>query len=127
MAWDEKNVRQQDYFTCLANIAANRVGEPLVWDYVRENWPNMVKRFGLNERYLGSMIPSITRRFSTETKLQEIKQFFAKYPEAGAGATARKSALENVQNNIQWLKNNEAKVGAWLKNKVGEIGDDDSD
>lgn len=120
-------MRQQDYFTCLANIAANRVGEPLVWDYVRENWPNMVKRFGLNERYLGSMIPSITRRFATETKLQEMKQFFEKYPEAGAGATARKSALENVQNNMQWLKNNEAKVGAWLKNKVGEKGFDDSD
>lgn len=115
MAWDPKNVRGQDYFNCLLNIAENRIGEPIVWDYVREQWPEMVKRFGLNERYMGSMIPGITAGFSTETKLSEMKQFFEKYPEAGAGAAARKTALETVQNNIQWLQNNEAKVGVWLK------------
>lgn len=96
------------------SIASNPVGEPLVWDYVRENWPKMVKRFGLNERYLGGMIPGITGSFATETKLQELKQFFEKYPDAGAGAAARKQAVQRIEINIQWLKNNENKVGAWL-------------
>lgn len=72
MAWEESNVRGQDYFTCIQNIAANRAGENIVWDYVRENWPKLVNRFGLNERYLGRMIPSITGRFNTEVKLQEV-------------------------------------------------------
>lgn len=85
-----------------------------MWDYVRENWPNMVKRFGLNERYMGRMIPSITSRFDTKTKLDDMKQFFAKYPDAGAGTSARNEALQNVVSNIQWLGNNEAKVGEWL-------------
>lgn len=72
LAWDEKNVRGQDYFTCIQYIAANRIGESLVWDYVRGNWQKLVDRFGLNERYLGRMIPSITSRFNTELKLQEV-------------------------------------------------------
>lgn len=56
----------------MQNIAANNIGESIVWYYVRDNWEKMVDRFGLNERYLGRMIPSICGRFSTKTKLDEV-------------------------------------------------------
>lgn len=115
LAWNESYVRGQDYFTCLQYIAQNRVGQPLVWDYVRENWPRLVNRFGINERYLGRMIPSITYRFSTQTKLDEMEAFFAKHAEAGAGTAARKEALENVKNNIKWVEQNLKPVGEWLQ------------
>ncbi|XP_055377192.1 aminopeptidase A-like [Condylostylus longicornis] len=117
LAWDEKNVRRQDYFTCLQIISSNPIGESLVWDYVRENWENFVDRFGLNERYLGNMIPGITSRFATQVKLKEMKAFFEEYPEAGAGASARKQAIANVEINIKWLKENEQSVFAWLNKK----------
>lgn len=114
MAWNESYVRGQDYFSCLQYIAQNRIGQPLVWDYVRENWPRLVERFGINERYLGRMIPSITSRFASQTKLDEMEAFFAKYPEAGAGTAARKEALENVKNNKKWLDQNLNSVAEWL-------------
>ncbi|XP_037715245.1 glutamyl aminopeptidase isoform X2 [Drosophila subpulchrella] len=117
-AWDESNVRRQDYFTLLGYISTNPVGQSLVWDYVRENWEKLVERFGINERTLGRLIPTITARFSTETKLEEMQQFFAKYPEAGAGTTARQQALEAVKANIKWLAVNKAQVGEWLANYV---------
>lgn len=104
----------------MATIAANPIGESIVWDYVRVNWQKLVNRFGLNERNLGRMIPSITSRFSTDIKLEEMKAFFDKYPNAGAGQAARKEALQNVENNIQWLKNNEDKVAAWLDKHFAE-------
>lgn len=114
LAWDEGNVRGQDYFSCMQLIAGNRVGESLVWDYVRGHWPQLVARFGLNERYLGRLIPGITSRFSTPMRLQEMREFFAKYPEAGAGAAARLQALARVETNIQWLENNTKDIGEWL-------------
>ncbi|XP_059219771.1 glutamyl aminopeptidase [Stomoxys calcitrans] len=117
LAWNPDNVRGQDYFTCLQYIAANPVGESLVWEYVREHWEDLVERFGLNERYLGSMIPTITGRFDTETKYEEMVYFFEKYPEAGAGTAARVRALENVKNNIAWLENNLAVVRYWLSHR----------
>ncbi|XP_043654704.1 glutamyl aminopeptidase isoform X2 [Drosophila teissieri] len=117
-AWDESNVRRQDYFTLLGYISTNPVGQSLVWDYVRENWEKLVERFGINERTLGRLIPTITARFSTETKLEEMQQFFAKYPEAGAGTTARQQALEAVKANIKWLAVNKVQVGEWLANYV---------
>lgn len=110
----EGPVRSQDFFSCMSSIASNRNGEDIVWEYVRENWPNFVKRFGLNERSLGRMIPSITSKFSTQTRLEEIHAFFGKYPEAGAGANARKEAIETVQNNINWLSKNLPSINIWL-------------
>ncbi|XP_020715909.1 glutamyl aminopeptidase [Ceratitis capitata] len=115
LAWSEDNVRGQDYFTCLQYIAANPVGRPIVWDYVREQWPQLVARFGINERTLGNLIPAITARFDTQVKLEDMQFFFAKYPEAGAGAAARTRALETVKNNIEWLANNREPIDAWLE------------
>lgn len=107
-------VRSQDFFSCINSIASNRNGEDIVWEYVRENWQHFIDRFGLNERTLGRMIPSITGRFSTQTRLEEMHAFFGKYPDAGAGANARKEALENTQNNINWLAKNLPTIEVWL-------------
>lgn len=113
---NEDYVRKQDYFSLLSSISGNRKGEPLVWDYVRTHWPELVERFGLNERNLGRMIPNISNKFTTEIRLKEMQNFFAEHPEAGAGANARKQALENIQNNIKWLKNNKNSIGIFLQN-----------
>lgn len=43
-----------------------------------------------------------------------MKAFFAKYPEAGAGASARKQALERVEANMQWLQLHYSKIEKWL-------------
>ena len=43
-----------------------------------------------------------------------MKDFFAKYPDAGAGARAREQALETVQN-IKWLNTNTPELETWLK------------
>lgn len=115
LSWDTALVRTQDQLSCIQYIAANRAGEQAAWEHVRENWPRLVARFGIGERNLGRMIPSVTGRFTTQARLTELEDFFARYPESGAGATARRQALENIQNNISWLERNEANVAAWLK------------
>lgn len=116
MAWDENHVRGQDYFTCLQYISHNRVGQSLVWNYVRENWIKIANRFGIDDRYLGRLIASITSRFTTNTQLEEMQAFFNKYPEAGAGAASRKEAIETVRNNVKWLEQNFQSVSDWLEN-----------
>ncbi|XP_043478871.1 glutamyl aminopeptidase-like isoform X1 [Leptopilina heterotoma] len=116
-AMDENYVRAQDAFTCLRQISANPVGTPLVWDWVRENWEFLVKRYTLNDRYLGQLIPAVTSSFASEVKLNEIKAFYEKYPEAGAGALYRTRGLETVVNNMKWLQKNEAKIEAWLNSR----------
>lgn len=99
---------------CLTIISKNPDGTSLVWDWVRENWEFLVNRYTLNDRYLGELIPSITSSFATQTKIDEIKAFFEKYPEAGAGAEPRVKTLETVSKNIKWLAKNTENLKNWL-------------
>ncbi|KAI9551578.1 hypothetical protein GHT06_021911 [Daphnia sinensis] len=108
-------VRSQDYFTVLEYISANPVGLPIVWDFVRNEWEYLVDRFTTNNRYLGRMVGTVTSKFTQQIRLDEMREFFAKYPDAGAGARAREQSLETVQNNIQWLKVNKPDLENWLK------------
>ncbi|KAJ8721560.1 hypothetical protein PYW07_002335 [Mythimna separata] len=116
MAWDETNIRSQDYLNVVAQISANPSGTALVWDDVRTRWPQLVQKFTLNSRYLGGLIPQITSSFNTELKLKEMEAFFAQYPEAGAGESARKRALETVRNNIRWNSYHLNQVTSWINN-----------
>ncbi len=47
--------------------------------------------------------------------------FFAEYPDAGAGETGRKQALERVQTNINWLARNEKIIEAWLEENTKDL------
>lgn len=103
-------------------MSKNPVGTSLVWDWVRTNWVFLVDRYTLNDRYLGQLIPGITKSFATETKLNEMKAFFERYPEAGAGAASRAKALETVSNNIKWLAKHSGKLEDWLNKHTRRVG-----
>jgi len=111
---NEDYVRSQDFFTVWKYIAGNPVGNPIIWNYYRQNWDYLVNRFTLNDRYLGRVIKSITNGFTTKFQLKEVSQFYAQYPDAGAGKRAREQALEKVNSNIKWLDNNYNNVENWL-------------
>ncbi|XP_073949016.1 glutamyl aminopeptidase-like [Choristoneura fumiferana] len=114
LAWDESNVRNQDYLQLLGTFSVNPWGLELVWTYVREHWTQLVNRFTLNDNFLGVMVRTITKNFDTEVRLQEMESFFQQYPEAGAGAAERARALETVRNNIEWAAARAPQITAWL-------------
>ncbi|XP_060803817.1 glutamyl aminopeptidase isoform X1 [Amyelois transitella] len=115
LSWDEKNIRSQDYLIVLQYIASNPAGTALVWNEVRSNWRRLVDRFTLNSRYLGALIPGITNSFNTNDRLKEMEDFFAQYPQAGAGETSRARALETVRYNVQWRDTQLQSVQDWLR------------
>ncbi|KAK8385383.1 hypothetical protein O3P69_012311 [Scylla paramamosain] len=102
LATNESVVRSQDYFSMLNNLAKSPWNTYLVWDYVRSHWEEMVDRFTLNNRYLGRMVKYVITRLSSPTHLNDVKEFFEQYPEAGSGARSRKQALEELEGNIKW-------------------------
>ncbi|XP_040577104.1 glutamyl aminopeptidase isoform X1 [Lepeophtheirus salmonis] len=118
MAKDEEIVRRQDYFTLLSVISRNVVGESIVWDFLRNEWEYLVDRFTLNDRLFGRFISTATSGFSSQERLQEMKDFFAKYPEAGAGENYRKIAIETVENNMQFIEKHSETIRSWLGENV---------
>ena len=120
LAKDERNIRSQDYFSALSYISNNPAGNLLVWNFVQSEWTYLVDRFSLNDRYLGRLPKSVVQDFSTEFELKQVTDFFEENPEAGAGARARKQAVEQIKNNIKWLKDHREVVHNWLeaRNKI---------
>nr|XP_045618493.1 glutamyl aminopeptidase-like isoform X1 [Procambarus clarkii] len=117
LAQDMKNVRSQNFLHVLQYISSNPAGTDLVWDWVRSNWKWLVDRYSLNDRYLGQLIPCISKYFSTAEKLSQMKEFFGTYPEAGAGELNRAQALETVHFNIRWVDAYSAIIHNWLKSQ----------
>ena len=74
-----------------------------------------MERFGLQSRYLGRLPKTVVEDFTTETQLNEVKTFFLVNPEAGAGARARKQAIESIENNILWLSNHYESIAGWFE------------
>jgi len=118
LAKNETIVRGQDYLTCLRYIAQNPIGLPIVWEFLRDEWPYLVERFSLNDRYLGRMPKYISYTFSSQLRLDELLAFYKKYPKAGAGKRARKQAVEAIQNNIKWLDQHKATIQNWFEQNI---------
>uniref|UniRef100_UPI00398F0FD5 glutamyl aminopeptidase isoform X2 n=1 Tax=Pristiophorus japonicus TaxID=55135 RepID=UPI00398F0FD5 len=112
---NESLIKSQDVFTVLQYISYSKCGKTMAWDWIRLNWEYLVERYTINDRNLGRLISRISRSFNTQLSLWQMKDFFAKYPNAGAGEIPRKQALETVQTNIEWLKNNKVEIEEWLQ------------
>ncbi|XP_038060244.1 glutamyl aminopeptidase-like isoform X2 [Patiria miniata] len=115
---DDTKIRSQDFFSTLDYIAGNPVGNPLVWDWVRANYDYLLERFGVSDRYLGRLIPGFTDYWNTEQKLKELEDFWAEYPDAGAGARGRLQAVERIKTNIKWMAKNEDIITKWLDDNM---------
>ncbi|NXY41199.1 AMPE aminopeptidase, partial [Ceuthmochares aereus] len=111
---DTSLIKSQDVFTVLRYISYNTYGKTMAWDWIRLNWQQLVDRFTINDRNLGRIV-TITQNFNTELQLWQMENFFEKYPNAGAGELPRSQSVEQVKNNIEWLKANKEEIRAWLE------------
>ncbi|NXF35795.1 AMPE aminopeptidase, partial [Nyctibius bracteatus] len=107
-------IKSQDVFTVLRYISYNTYGKTMAWDWIRLNWQDLVDRFTINDRNLGRIV-TITQTFNTELQLWQMENFFEKYPNAGAGELPRSQSIEQVKNNIEWLKVNKEQIRMWLE------------
>ncbi|KFP86813.1 Glutamyl aminopeptidase, partial [Apaloderma vittatum] len=107
-------IKSQDVFTVLRYISYNTYGKTMAWDWIRLNWEYLVDRFTINDRNLGRIV-TISQTFNTELQLWQMENFFEKYPNAGAGESPRSQSIEQVKNNIEWLKVNKEEIRTWLE------------
>ncbi|CAF4411351.1 unnamed protein product, partial [Adineta steineri] len=63
--------------------------------------------FTLEHRGFGRAILSITHSFQESSYLEQMNALFTQYPNAGAGTSARKQAVDQVNMNIEWIKSRE--------------------
>ena len=52
--------------------------------------------------------------------LFQVEAFFALYPDAGAGESARAEAISSIKSNIAWMDRNLEAIITWLEEYLGE-------
>ncbi|XP_028439977.1 aminopeptidase N isoform X1 [Perca flavescens] len=111
-------IRKQDATSTIVYIANNVVGQSLAWDFVRARWSYIFKEYGGGSFSFSNLINGVTKRFSTEFELQQLKQFKADNSEIGfgSGTLAVDQSIERTMSNIKWITENKQNVLDWFDN-----------
>ena len=60
---------------------------------------------------------SVTKNLKTKADLRRVQSFIENHSNLGVTIESFKQALENINSNIRWMKNNYEKIEKWLKLK----------
>ena len=105
-------VRSHEAIGVIVRTAGSRMGRELAWQFLRDNWQEVDRRYG--EGGFGLMyIVEITSGFSSEDRLCEVEQFFTDNPTPAAERTVRQ-CLEKIRLNMAWLDRNRPGLSEWL-------------
>ncbi|XP_040896382.1 aminopeptidase N-like [Toxotes jaculatrix] len=113
---DPTKIRKQDATSTIQYIARNVVGMPLAWNFVRAKWSFIFQQYGRGSFSFANLVNGITKRFSTEFELQELKKFKEDNLHVGFGSAtlAVEQAMEKTTANIKWVAENKAHVLKWF-------------
>ncbi|EDV21351.1 expressed hypothetical protein [Trichoplax adhaerens] len=111
-------VRSQDTLSVIRYVSGTTLGRPIAWSFFQANWNTLYDRYSQVTFGLARAAESLTSAFATDYQLQEVQNFFNTAKDTNAISSSKKTILENIKSNIDWLKKNEADVADWLaKNK----------
>uniref|UniRef100_A0A8C5CU20 Aminopeptidase n=1 Tax=Gadus morhua TaxID=8049 RepID=A0A8C5CU20_GADMO len=110
---DSERIRKQDASYVINSIAANVVGQPLVWDFVRANWNYLFNDYGNGSISFESLLYSVTRRFASEFEYKELLRF-EKVVESNPRFPDFHQALERTRVNIKWVSSHKDQILSWF-------------
>jgi len=109
----EQEVRLQDVLSWIAGLLSNHTARDTAWQWLRNNWPYLKKRYGSNDMSL-AYIPVIAGSRLTSTKqLEEYRYFFNKkdfsfiYNKVEQGE-------EVLSWKVNWIQENTPLLKDWL-------------
>ncbi|KAK7152126.1 hypothetical protein R3I94_008458 [Phoxinus phoxinus] len=117
---DPSKIRKMDMVSTINYIAKNVAGQPLAWDFVRGKWSYITQEYGAGIISLGSLLDGVTKRFSRDVELEELKQFQREQDKEDQGFAARalEQVIERTEANIIWVNENKQNVKDWFNGEL---------
>ena len=110
------DVRVHETISVLASVAGNRQGRDMAWEFIKDNWDELYRRYG--EGGFGLMrLVSLTSAFTTHEKREDVERFFEEHPTPAAERTVRQS-LEQIRLNAAWLERNREELADWFAGRA---------
>jgi puromycin-sensitive aminopeptidase len=110
-----ERIRTQDTIRLIVSVASSNVGRPLAWNFVKENWSEIDRRYGDGGFGLMRLV-SLVSGFKTQQELEDVEQFFTDNPTPAAGRTI-KQALERIRLNLTWIDKYTPEIEKFLNNR----------
>jgi puromycin-sensitive aminopeptidase len=110
------DVRAQDTPLVIVQAANNTEGRDLTWEFVKENWHELDRRYGQGG-FAIMRIVGIAAGFSSLEREEEVRKFFETHPAPSAARTLQQ-VLESIRLNKRWLDLNLDSVGSWLAERA---------
>ncbi|MBN3324172.1 ERAP1 aminopeptidase, partial [Atractosteus spatula] len=119
-------LKTQDLPYVVVYVSKNPKGYKHAWDFLRDNWDRLVKKFDLGSHSIAHMVTGVTNQYSTRDMLEEVRAFFASLEDNGSQLRCVQQALESVEENIRWMDRNLPLLQAWLDRQGAGPGSDGS-
>ncbi|XP_068579969.1 alanyl (membrane) aminopeptidase-like b [Cebidichthys violaceus] len=104
-----EKIRLMDVASTIDYIAKNVAGQALAWNFIRAHWAYV------SQWEAARLVEGVTRRFSTQFELEELKRFAADYDLNGR---VMHQAIEQTQVNIQWVSENRDSILEWFESET---------
>ncbi|MBN3301039.1 ERAP2 aminopeptidase, partial [Amia calva] len=115
---DGEVIKQQDFAALISSISGNPSGHTLTWNFVRENWAELLEKFHVGSSIIRNILYGTTSHFYSQEELEEVKTFFNSLKEQGHVLKVMEVILELIQKNIRWLERNRPVLEKWLEDII---------
>jgi len=103
-------IRRQDVRAVLSNVAANPLGQSMVFNFLLDNWDRMVTSFP-SLYVLGRIVDTVTLTLNTERDLANLMELSSGVKgDLGTASRSIQQAIERTRINLQWMKRHEDRV-----------------
>ncbi|KAL9985905.1 hypothetical protein ACROYT_G008358 [Oculina patagonica] len=115
---DKTKIPSQDTLSVIAGVASKPESWRMAWDFVRQNWKILYKRYGRGSDQWPGLITSLMFKCNTQAQINEVMEFFKDYLPTEAAYRQVQMGIEQIHANIHWLSRHEEEVAEWLQQHV---------
>lgn len=107
-------VRSQDTPILLNNVGANDDGRKPTWEFIKENWAELQRRYhGGGFGSVTGVLQTTSSGFITTEDLADVEKFFSEHQVPGT-ERAMAQSLETIRSNIAWRARDLENIREWL-------------
>ncbi|XP_076343082.1 aminopeptidase N-like [Tachypleus tridentatus] len=116
---EDSQIRHQDGFSVITAVAQNIFGREMCFSFLRNKWDTLRKIYGLSIGSWNYLVKSVFSSFNTPFERKQIKDFYVKNEDnIGPANRAFLQSIEEVEANVQWMRDNFDDIKNWLKRVV---------
>ncbi|KAI9671537.1 MAG: Aminopeptidase 2 mitochondrial [Caeruleum heppii] len=109
-----EEVKEQDIYLPLGGLRTHVRGIEALWQWMMDNWDELVKRLPPGLSMLGSVVQICTSSFTQQAQKDDIVKFFKDRSTKGFDQGLAQS-MDSVSAKISWLQRDKGDVESWLK------------